>query len=58
MQYTSQAGNNYYTYRASTLQCSTRLKLLTLIGPGEVKFDLSDFDLKLPANLLGNLIFC
>jgi hypothetical protein len=32
------------------------LDCLTLIGPGEVKFDLADFDLKLPANLFSNLI--
>jgi hypothetical protein len=30
---------------------------LTLIGPGEVKVDLADFDLKLRENLLSNLIF-
>jgi hypothetical protein len=30
---------------------------LTLIGPGEVKVDLADFDLKLQENLLSNLIF-
>jgi hypothetical protein len=30
---------------------------LTLIGPGEVKGDLADFDLKLRKNLLSNLIF-
>jgi hypothetical protein len=30
---------------------------LTLIGPGEVKVDLADFDLKLQENLLINLIF-
>ncbi len=29
---------------------------LTLIGPGEVKVDLDDFDLKLQENLLSNLI--
>ncbi len=32
------------------------LFLLTLIGPGEVKFDLANFDLKLQANLLSNLV--
>jgi hypothetical protein len=30
---------------------------LTVIGPGEVKVDLADFDLKLQENLLKNLIF-
>jgi hypothetical protein len=30
---------------------------LTLIGLGEVKVDLADFDLKLQENLLSNLIF-
>ncbi len=29
---------------------------LTLIGPGEVKFDLADFDFKLRENFLSNLI--
>jgi hypothetical protein len=32
------------------------LNILTLIGPGEVKVDLADFDLKLRENLLSNLI--
>jgi hypothetical protein len=32
-------------------------QLLTLIGPGEVKVDLADFDIKLRENLLSNLIF-
>jgi hypothetical protein len=30
--------------------------LLTLIGPGEVKVHLANFDLKLQENLLSNLI--
>jgi hypothetical protein len=30
---------------------------LTLIGPGEVKVDLANFDLKLQKNLLSNLFF-
>jgi hypothetical protein len=30
-------------------------KALTLIGPGEVKVDLADFDLKLQENLLSTL---
>ena len=30
---------------------------LTLIGPGEVKVDLADFDLKFQENLLSNLFF-
>jgi hypothetical protein len=31
--------------------------LLTLIGPGEVKVDLADFDLKLHKNLLSTYFF-
>jgi hypothetical protein len=34
---------------------SRRTVPLTLIGPGEVKVDLADFDLKLQENLLSTL---
>jgi hypothetical protein len=33
------------------------LQLLTLIGPGEVKVDLADFQLKFQENLLGTLYY-
>jgi hypothetical protein len=33
------------------------VRALTLIGPGEVKVDLADFDRKLQENLLSILIF-
>jgi hypothetical protein len=33
------------------------LDMLTLIGPGEVKVDLANFDLKLQENLLGTSYF-
>jgi hypothetical protein len=45
---------SHITFRPFTSQTKV---LLTLIGPGEVKVDLADFDLKLRENLLNNLIF-
>ncbi len=41
----------------SLLQFEAERFLLTLIGPGEVKVDLADFDLKLRENLWSNLIY-
>jgi hypothetical protein len=42
--------------KTASIRTSHATVPLTLIGPGEVKVDLADFDLKLQENLLSNLI--
>jgi hypothetical protein len=44
-------------YDNSDIIYSSEPKFLALIGPGEVKVDLADFDLKLQENLLSTLYF-
>ncbi len=61
-QYSAEAltvNDRTFTISKRSLQVTTytqQVRQLTLIGPGEVKVDLADFDLKLRENLLSNLI--